>query len=117
MKDENGNLHTDNFTWLVVYNSDLEYFFQPVMFTEGLYNNVFNFMVGESEKLILTFNLNESIGGDAYAYLINPEGKKRDSLVVPDQSEEDRFHVFRKDRNEFWLADGNRIITVNDKLR
>ena len=38
IKDEAGNLHTDNFTWLVAYNANFDALFPPIRFTEGLNN-------------------------------------------------------------------------------
>lgn len=107
---------SDNFSWLMILQSDFSPLFSPIPFSEGLQNRVHNFVVGGDKKSLITFSLAESDSQKVSVFRIESTGEKVDSVFVPKIEGNKRHAVIRAGDNIFYLIKGNSLVQINSDL-
>jgi hypothetical protein len=103
---------------LQVFDSNLNDFFAPVDFSEGITNGIYAFIHKNNDRNeLVVFQINRSLDADKIiqAFKVSTGGQKLDSIYFPDYGKRFACTVFQ-DHDAFILYTGNRIVWINDEL-
>jgi hypothetical protein len=113
-----GSLFLDNRPYLLAYDKDLNLFFPPVPFSEGINNNIQFFVDSTDRKEIVVFQFNRSLATKKMirAYTVDFTGMLKDSVYFPEYGKSFAFQVFPFDGG-YWLYTGDKMVKMDNTLK
>ena len=109
----------DTRPFLKVFRSNLDTFFIPVPFEEGLVNQICTFVAGKGKKSLTVFHFFKGTADDIpiKIYSFSTTGQKLDSLLIPDEGDLFNPLVLREPDDHFILLADSKIHWIGPDLK